>query len=290
MEMFALWLPKCLQWPFCPGVFIAVLAFVAAAVTFRKEPGPREKAIWIFSFLILMVAEVWMMSNDRDQHDKDQAIAATSEATHFQTIADGLQRSIEQNKSDFDATMDRIDSTLKTSERTLRNTTPYASLAFQSMTPYGPTLPMTPEHQIEFNVSFINDGNDAARDVHYDVKFYVGKLDDNDTQKRIAADFDTWWASSKHHGGDDLVIYPHALSFGSFDTDKFTESEVRGVRNRTMTIYTLVRFTYLDHTGRWAGDHCFAMQDPTHDLVVGHPCAYHSNERYRATGALWKSY
>jgi len=68
------------HWPFCPGVFIAILAFVAAAVMFRKDPGPREKAIWVFVFLFLMVGEIWMMSKDRNAHDSAERDAQTVES------------------------------------------------------------------------------------------------------------------------------------------------------------------------------------------------------------------
>jgi hypothetical protein len=98
------WLPDCLRWPFCPGVFIAVLAFVAAAVTFRKDPAPREKAIWIFAFLVLMVAEVWMMGKDRYAHD-----LAEREA---QETAQGR----------FDLTMQRMEGLLQSDTKIEKNT------------------------------------------------------------------------------------------------------------------------------------------------------------------------
>lgn len=63
-------IPECLHWPFCPGVFIAVLAFVAAAVAFRKDPGRTERAAWVFLFLALMCGEVWMMSIDRAKNNQ----------------------------------------------------------------------------------------------------------------------------------------------------------------------------------------------------------------------------
>jgi hypothetical protein len=69
------WLPTCLHWPFCPGVFITVLAFATATATFRKEPSRTEKRIWLLLFFGLMVAEVGMISKDRDAHDAVEADA-----------------------------------------------------------------------------------------------------------------------------------------------------------------------------------------------------------------------
>jgi hypothetical protein len=59
------------HWPFCPGVFIAILGFVAVYVTFRlgRETTKAEKRLWIALCFLLMWGEIWMMSKDRDAHD-----------------------------------------------------------------------------------------------------------------------------------------------------------------------------------------------------------------------------
>lgn len=87
--VFGAWLPQCLHWPFCPGVFIAILAFLAAAVTLRKEPSRLEKAIFLFIFLSLMCGEVWMMSKDRANQEKGhiQDIAALQEGFKATLVA-----------------------------------------------------------------------------------------------------------------------------------------------------------------------------------------------------------
>jgi hypothetical protein len=108
------WLPKCLHWPFCPGVFIAILAFMAAAVTFRKEPGAREKAAWTFLFLGLMCAEVWMMGKDRQANEDSQKEANGSQLAGFKAIGDGIQSSINQSNQQFAATMAGIKQNIST--------------------------------------------------------------------------------------------------------------------------------------------------------------------------------
>src|SRR5260370_34314760 len=80
------WWPECLQWPFCPGFFITVLAFMAGAVTCRKEPGPREKSTWGFAFLMLMVGEVWMMSKDRTENSRKQKEVRDAEIASFKPL------------------------------------------------------------------------------------------------------------------------------------------------------------------------------------------------------------
>ena len=67
-----LWLPKCLHWPFCPGLFIAILGFLAAIVTFLEKPPRVIKALCIVLFFSMMCGEIWMISKDRDVHDKEE--------------------------------------------------------------------------------------------------------------------------------------------------------------------------------------------------------------------------
>src|ERR1700733_5625071 len=65
------------HWPFCPGVFIAILAVVAVIVTFRLKPETTkgEKTFWIILCFGLMLCEIWMMSKDRDAHETEQTKA-----------------------------------------------------------------------------------------------------------------------------------------------------------------------------------------------------------------------
>jgi hypothetical protein len=115
--LFSVWLPtKCLRWPFCPGVFIAILAFVAAAVTFRKEPGTREKAVWVFVFLALMCAEVWMMGIDRQDNEDRHTKANANQLKGFTDIGDGIKKSILESDRNFAATMDKENRVLDTTQ------------------------------------------------------------------------------------------------------------------------------------------------------------------------------
>ncbi len=108
----ALWFPKCLQWPFCPGVFIAILAFLAAAVTFRKDPGPRERAVWIFVFLGLMSAEVWMMGIDRNANETKERKAEQTQLQGFSDIGDGIKAAIAESDRNFNATIGKTNQVL----------------------------------------------------------------------------------------------------------------------------------------------------------------------------------
>src|SRR5258708_3846789 len=108
-----LWLLKCLHWPFCPGVFIAILAVVAGTVTFWEHPPRWFKAISVCVFLLLMSAEVWMMSVDRERSDSDQAAARTASENNFRAIANGIQASIADSDRKFAATMGKENQVLE---------------------------------------------------------------------------------------------------------------------------------------------------------------------------------
>ncbi len=109
---FAVWLPKCLHWPFCPGVFIAILAFLAAAVTFR-DPGRTEKAAWTLVFLALMSGEVWMMGIDRQANENQQEEARKAQLKGFSDIGDGIKASIAESDRNFAATIGGMNQVLQ---------------------------------------------------------------------------------------------------------------------------------------------------------------------------------
>jgi len=108
-----MWLPKCLHWPFCPGFFIAVLAVLAAVVTFREKPRTWEKALWTFIFLGLMCAEVWMMGVDRQANEDQQARANATQLKGFSEVGDGIKASIAESDRNFAATIGKTNQILQ---------------------------------------------------------------------------------------------------------------------------------------------------------------------------------
>jgi hypothetical protein len=115
---------KCLHWPFCPGVFIAVLAFATAAVAFRIDKARKaEKGIWVFIFLMLVVGEIWMMGIDRASHDDEQAKARAEQLRQFSEIAEGLKANIAFEKEHFDSTLSKMNGLVKTTDNELAQIT-----------------------------------------------------------------------------------------------------------------------------------------------------------------------
>src|SRR5260370_6282859 len=165
------WWPECLQWPFCPGFFITVLAFMAAAVTFRKEPGPREKSIWVFAFLMLMVGEVWMMSKDRTENRRKQKEVRDAEIASFKAIGDGIQSSISISQLQFTATMSGINKNIN--ELTGGDSYPIFYPAFSSP---------KDERINKFELHVTVEGKYPMRNQHADISHFPAS---NDPQKVV---------------------------------------------------------------------------------------------------------
>lgn len=273
----------CGYWLFeipAPGYAVAVMGVAAALMAARTKASGYEKAAWMLVMFGLLYVETRAIRKDRCDNEDKQEQVHKEQKQNFIDIGDGIRAQIKESQEHFDATMSRIDMTLKTSEATLRNTQPIASLEFKSMSVYAPSLPIAVGHQLEFNVEFTNAGNDTTRSYDRDARLYVRRLDDPEAQREIADDFNKWWDVSQHPASTSLrPNYPGFFSFKSFP---LTESEVSGVLNHNLTIYALIRFTWTDRTGRWASDECFAFQDPTHDLTTGHPCISFTRHRYKA--------
>jgi len=260
------------------GVSIGVLAVLGVLVPlFRDlgEIGRREKALWTFIMFALVLLEIRSIYRDRDVHDKEQADARAEQLRQFGEIAKGIDKTIDNSV----IAMNNIKTNLETSERTLKNTQPYASLEFQRLIPYGPSLPTKAGYPLRFNVNFTNSGNDPAIDAVFDAKVYFGKADDDESLKQITSAFDKWWIEAKHkHGGS---LAPHVPGIFSFDTDVLTDRDIKGLMDHTLTPYCLMRFKYSDRTGHWIGDECGYFQDITHDFEMAYNCKSHNNSRYR---------
>src|SRR5689334_21923619 len=55
----------------------------------------------------LLFVELHVLVKDRQQHEKQQSDAFDFQRRHFSDIANGITSAIQQNQSDFDATMSR---------------------------------------------------------------------------------------------------------------------------------------------------------------------------------------
>jgi hypothetical protein len=75
------------------GTYIAILGFVAAAVTFRKDPPVHEKFFWIIAITLLMTAEIQNLYKDRDEHTAQQSLISQNLGAQGQTLS-GIAQNI----------------------------------------------------------------------------------------------------------------------------------------------------------------------------------------------------
>jgi hypothetical protein len=92
------------SWHPWPGLFIAILGFVGVLVPFFRDLskiGRRERALWtavMFTLVTLEIRSLKLAANDFENDRKEQN-------SRFGQIADGLQTTIRNNQTQFDATM-----------------------------------------------------------------------------------------------------------------------------------------------------------------------------------------
>jgi len=265
------------------GVWIGVLGFLGILVPLIRDLGKIgkvEKAVWTFVMFALLLLEIKSVYQDRNEHDQQEREAREREENNFRTIANGITDSITESQNQFKATMAGISNTLKASNATVQNTRPRAALEWQAMIPAGPSFSI-PSPIMRFDVFYTNYGNDVARMVRNGAKIYIRKPDDAAAAREIVNDFNMQW--EKLNLSPAVDVNPNAPRFFMFTKDDLTEEESKGILNRTLTMYVVIRFTWSDNTGEWTGDECFSYQDPAHDLRIGHPCQIQLNPRYRRT-------
>ena len=89
------------------GVYIGILGFLGVLVALTRDPtkiGSREKAAWLFVMFALLLLEPKSVYKDRNEHDQQQKEARQRENDSFQTIADGINRTIITSEQQFEAT------------------------------------------------------------------------------------------------------------------------------------------------------------------------------------------
>jgi hypothetical protein len=78
--------------------------------------GKREKAVWTFVIFALLLLEIKSVYQDRNEHDRQELEARQREEANFGQIAQGIQGSILQSQQQFEATMQRAQGLLDTTQ------------------------------------------------------------------------------------------------------------------------------------------------------------------------------
>jgi ABC-type transport system involved in cytochrome bd biosynthesis fused ATPase/permease subunit len=121
-----------------PGVgwYIAILGALGIAVAVLRDLtkiGGREKAVWIFVTISLLLLELHSISLDKAVHDKEQNDARNEQLRQFAAIAQGINDTSTRNQDNFDATMSSMRSLIATAQQTNKNTQPLANVRQYSL-------------------------------------------------------------------------------------------------------------------------------------------------------------
>lgn len=119
------WMPLAAKRAWYPpiGVYIAIVAVGAIVVTIWPPESKWRKAAWLAIFFWLGGFEIHNLYRDRDEHDAREREAREHEAKAFSKIGEGIQNSIMQAQTDFNATMERLEGVRSKEETNLAETT-----------------------------------------------------------------------------------------------------------------------------------------------------------------------
>src|SRR5258706_522681 len=179
-------------WPQLPGVAVTVLGSAAAIMTFRNMHA-THKMLATIAIFVLMGIELNDIRKDRAKTDAQQGADRKEASENFTAIATGIKTAISNSSEQFHETVAGLKSTLNATRQTIENTRPRAILEFADMSPVPQYLPIATNHSIVFNVTFINAGNEEAKQLDHLARIYVGKLDDAETQRLMLLDFTKRW-------------------------------------------------------------------------------------------------
>lgn len=216
------------------GAYIASLALVVAVVTIWPPESNWSKAAWLGVFFCLTGLEIGTLYRDRSENNQKQAETSQKQQEAFTSIGKALETSIANSNKQFSATIDGLQKTLNGVQETIINTTPSALLQYTHLRFLG----SPPENKVAlmFNIYFQNRGNTMATHVVRLVRFYIGKIDDRDTQQRIMMDFNTRWGESARQRELDYAANAMAIAnheeFFTVTTDPFRLEEAKALYAR----------------------------------------------------------
>lgn len=103
-----------------PGVAVALIAFVAAAMSIHPDMRGWQKGVWMLIIGVLLIVETRAIAKDREENNTSVAAdrkaqndnfakIRTEQERAFRDTADGLKSAIAQSQQQFDRTMSKSD-------------------------------------------------------------------------------------------------------------------------------------------------------------------------------------
>jgi hypothetical protein len=120
------------------GACIAVAGLLAVIVTAFPPNDRFSKIIFVAITFTLTAFEIHTIYKERASQDQERAKQRAEETKKFQSIAEGISKSITQNQQAFDATMKRMGSLAQLSEEQIHESTGGDSFCFVTFVTLGP--------------------------------------------------------------------------------------------------------------------------------------------------------
>ena len=264
-----------------PGWAVALLAFAAAVMSVHPNMTDRQKFCWILLLGGLLVVELRAISKDRADAETKALKDRKQQDLEFQTIRTQQNTAFAGTADRLEKALSGISDTLKTARTTLLQTRPVAAIRFQDFVFANPVPEhLQPNTQYTFNFHYVDTGAEAARDIQYQARVYIGRADDLQAQVRLVNDFEKSWSRDVISIPKLALLAPGFPAFSS--TTRSFHAEDLASPSANATIYLLVRFEYSDGSGRWRTDACESLQrgDKEVQTSVGHPCLMFNRSRY----------
>ena len=148
------------SWHPSVGVWIGILGLLGVVVPLIRDLakiGKGEKAAWTLVMFALLLLEIKSVYQDRSEHDREQAQARSEQLSEFGKIADGINKTIDASKQQFEATMTRSDTIVSGVSNSIKTQTGGDSFAF---------VTFTPEPNQQFLIAITSHGKYPLREVN----------------------------------------------------------------------------------------------------------------------------
>src|ERR1035438_875140 len=261
-----------------PGYSVGVLAVLAAVMSVHGEMPPFQKVFWLLLIAAFLFLEFRAIDWDRANIDAHDALVRMEERSQFREVMhedqEHFQELLRGDQSQFQSLLSSETKTQKFAETK-------ANFGIQMITPLIQNVnPFFQDINFDWNVMFMNVGNEDATDVNMDAKMLLGQPRDADSV-RLLKEFDQWWKQKKKHWHNDISQPGITGAFATFEGLRPTPQERQTLVDHSQTVYLIIRFEYSDHAGRWAYDVCEYYQDVMVSTDVTHPCRLPRKGRYR---------
>ncbi len=114
------------EWHPPVGTFIGVLGALGVIIPWLFRPlekmGRAEKALWTLVVFALFGLELRTLYLDRNEHDREQALARCQQLESFRNIADAIHTAISNSSVQFTCTMNSMKGILTKQDATLTQT------------------------------------------------------------------------------------------------------------------------------------------------------------------------